>query len=101
MTHLGWLVSKDKFDQARKVLDFKFKGVPGYDVDRELGIIAATIEKQRQWDREAKAEGPFAMFKGLNGKRFLIGSWPKVLQQVSTGPFLLDKSQEAHNHTTS
>ena len=65
-------------DKARNVLVFKYKDVPEYDIDRELAIIAATIEKQRQWDREAKAEGAFAIFKGLNGKRFLIGSWPKV-----------------------
>jgi hydrogenase-4 membrane subunit HyfE len=44
-------------------------------------IIAGTIELQRKWDREAAAEGPFAILQGLNLKRFLIGSWPKVLQQ--------------------
>ncbi|WWC60692.1 uncharacterized protein I303_103268 [Kwoniella dejecticola CBS 10117] len=76
-----WLASKGKFDKARAVLEKKFSGIPDYDIDGELAIIAATIEKQREWDREAAAEGTLAIFKGLNGKRFLIGSWPKVLQQ--------------------
>lgn len=65
-------------DRARKILDSNYKGVPGYDSDRELGIIAATIERQRENDQAARAEGPLAIFKGLNGKRFLIGSFPKV-----------------------
>ncbi|WVW83082.1 hypothetical protein I302_105100 [Kwoniella bestiolae CBS 10118] len=76
-----WLVSKGKLDKARNVLVKKFQNIPEYDIDGELAIIAATIERQRQWDREAAAEGSWAIFKGLNGKRFLIGSWPKVLQQ--------------------
>ncbi|WWD20939.1 hypothetical protein CI109_105417 [Kwoniella shandongensis] len=76
-----WLMSKGRVEKARKVLQFKYGSVPGYDMERELGIIAATIEHQKRWDILAKAEGPFAMLKGLNGKRFLIGSWPKVLQQ--------------------
>lgn len=64
--------------KAIKVLKFKYGGIEGYDLDQELGIIAATIEEQRQWDIIAKAEGSLAIFKGLNLKRFLIGSWPKV-----------------------
>ncbi|RSH94199.1 hypothetical protein EHS25_004002 [Saitozyma podzolica] len=83
-----WLVSKGKIERARKTLEYRFGAIPGYDIDGELSIIAVTIEKQRHWDREAKAEGPLAIFKGLNGKRFLIGSWPKVLQQfVGLGVF--------------
>jgi len=76
-----WLVSKGKIDQARRVLAKKNGKVPGYDVDAEVGIVVATLERQREWDREAAAEGPFAMLKGLNGKRFIIGAWPKTLQQ--------------------
>lgn len=41
-------------------------------------IIEATIEDQKRYARESKSEGVMAMFKGLNGKRFLIGSFPKV-----------------------
>jgi hypothetical protein len=78
---IGWLVSKGKVDKARKVLESKYKNVKGYNIDGELAIIAATIEQQRAMAAAGKAEGPFAIFKGLNGKRFLIGSWPKVLQQ--------------------
>ena len=69
-------------DKARKILEFKFASVAGYDIERELGIIHATIERQREWDRQVKASGPLAIFKGLNGKRFLIGSWPKVSRGV-------------------
>jgi len=76
-----WLVGKGKLDQARKVLAMKNGKVPGYDVDAEVGIMVATIERQREWDAEAAAEGPFAMLQGLNLKRFFIGAWPKTLQQ--------------------
>jgi hypothetical protein len=65
-------------EQAKKVLSNKSKTIPGYDVEVELGIISATIERQREFSREQKLNGKFAIFKGLNGKRFLIGSWPKV-----------------------
>ena len=74
-------MGKGRNEQARKVLVQKYQNVPGYDIDHELSIIEATIERQRAWSLEAKAHGPLAIFKGLNGKRFLIGSWPKVLQQ--------------------
>lgn len=76
-----WLVSKGKNVQAKKILTMKFSGVPQYDIDTELAIIEATIEDQRAFDKLSKAEGPLAMLKGLNLKRFLIGSFPKVLQQ--------------------
>lgn len=73
-----WLVSKGKIDQARKILLFKNHSVPDYDIESELNVIILTIEQQRQWDHAARAEGPFAILKGLNLKRFLIGCWPKV-----------------------
>lgn len=78
---VGWLMGKGRKDRARNVLVQKYQNVPEYDIDYELSIIEATIERQRAWSLEAKAHGPLAIFKGLNGKRFLIGSWPKVLQQ--------------------
>jgi len=65
-------------DKARKILSSNFKDVPGYDCEPELGVVVATIEMQQEWDRQAKSEGPFAIFQGLNLKRFLIGSWPKL-----------------------
>lgn len=73
-----WLVSKGKMDKARKILANKSKTIPGYDVETELGIIEATVERQRVYSIEQKLNGRFAMFKGLNGKRFFIGCWPKV-----------------------
>lgn len=63
------------------MLENKFKNVEGYNYDSEIAIMASTIETQRLMAIASKAEGPLAMLKGLNGKRFLIGSWPKVLQQ--------------------
>jgi SP family general alpha glucoside:H+ symporter-like MFS transporter len=59
--------------------------VQGYDVDQQVGIIAATIAQQKAWDIETKAQGPLAMLTGLNLKRFLIGSWPKVCFRLQTG----------------
>jgi len=75
---------KGKIEKAKSVLERKFGDVPGFDVERELGIIAATIEVQQEFDRQAKAEGPLGIFKGLNGKRFIIGSWPKVSLSTNT-----------------
>jgi SP family general alpha glucoside:H+ symporter-like MFS transporter len=76
-----WLVSKGKNEQAKKILASKFSNVPQYDVETEFAIIEATIENQREFDKASKSEGSLAMLKGLNLKRFLIGSFPKVLQQ--------------------
>lgn len=74
-------MSKGKKDQCRKVLEWKFKGIAGADVDKELLIMEQTIAEEQRWNEIYKSQGMFAIFKGLNLKRFLIGSWPKVLQQ--------------------
>ncbi|WWD22218.1 hypothetical protein CI109_106709 [Kwoniella shandongensis] len=75
-----YLVGKGKLDKCRKTLNKLNAKVPGYDVEQEIGIMAATIEVMRLADIEGKrANGRFDIFKGLNGKRFLIGSYPKVL----------------------
>lgn len=66
---------------ASKVLKWKYGNIPGYSVEEEVAIIAATIEQQRIWRMEQGANGHWGMLKGLNLKRFLIGSYPKVLQQ--------------------
>lgn len=73
-----WLVSKGRIDKARQILQKKNGSVVGYDLEAELGIIVQTIELQKQEALASKAIGPLAIFKGLNGKRFLIGSYPKV-----------------------
>lgn len=78
-----WLARRGKIDQARKVLDRTYKGVPGNDSDRQMGIILASIEQQRKRNAETDALGPFAMLKGLNLKQFLIGSYPKALSRKS------------------
>jgi len=75
-----WLARMGQQDKARKVLQDKYGQVEGYDIQHELDIINAVIEQQLEWERHAKAQGPFAIFQGLNGKRFLIGCYPKVLQ---------------------
>ena len=71
-------MSKGKTEQARKILERKFKGVPGYDTDNELSIIVNTIEMQKSYNKQAGITGRLAIFKGLHLKRFLIASWPKV-----------------------
>lgn len=80
---LGWLVRKGKLDKARKVLAFVNKGVPGYNLEEEIAVMSHTIEAESE-KRSAKIS-QFAVFKGLNLKRFFIGAWPKILQQVSLG----------------
>lgn len=77
-----WLVGKGRMDRARKVLVQKYGKVEGYDIDHELSIMEATVQQQREWALVAKAQGPLAMLTGLNLKRFLIGSWPKVRIQA-------------------
>jgi SP family general alpha glucoside:H+ symporter-like MFS transporter len=79
-----WLVSKGRLEDARKILQKKNSSVPGYDLDAELGIIVHTIELQRQEAKLAKLEGPLSMLQGLNLKRFLIGSYPKVSTSTLT-----------------
>lgn len=75
-------MSKDKIELARKVLLLKNKHVPDFDVERELAIMAHSVEEQRRFTQNAKEGGFFAVFKGLNRKRFFIGCWPLVLQLV-------------------
>ena len=75
---LGWCVRKGKVDTARNILSRTYKGVPGFDLETEIGILEATVEIQKVYDLQVKQEGPLAIFKGLNLKRFLIGSYPKV-----------------------
>lgn len=75
------MIGKGKNGQAKKVL-LKLNGhIPEYDVDREFAVIAGTIEAQRQANLAMKRISNWELFRGLNLKRFLIGSWPKVLQQ--------------------
>jgi SP family general alpha glucoside:H+ symporter-like MFS transporter len=76
-----WAVRHGKVDLARRILTSSYKGVDKFDVDKELNIMLYTVEVQKQHDSDANLLGPFAIFKGLNGKRFLIGAWPKILQQ--------------------
>jgi SP family general alpha glucoside:H+ symporter-like MFS transporter len=52
--------------------------VEDYDIQHEMAIINSVIEQQLEWELYARAQGPFAVFQGLNGKRFLIGCYPKV-----------------------
>jgi SP family general alpha glucoside:H+ symporter-like MFS transporter len=76
-----WAVRHGKVDLARRILTSSYKGVDKFDVDKELNIMLYTVEVQKQHDSDANLLGPLAIFKGLNGKRFLIGAWPKILQQ--------------------
>lgn len=69
---------KGKLDKAKNVLERKFGGIEGYDVETELAVLVGTVEKQKQYNAEMKLTGRFAIFKGLHLKRFLIASWPKV-----------------------
>jgi hypothetical protein len=73
-----WTARKGKLDRTRKILEYTHRGVRGYNVERELGIILHTIEVQRENDAATRAMGFTAVLRGLNGKRFLIGSYPKV-----------------------
>lgn len=65
-----------RMDQARKVLNFVNKGVPGFSLDQELAIIHETLEEEARL--RAVDVSQFAIFKGLDRKRFIIGCWPKV-----------------------
>ena len=43
--------------------------------------MVATVEEERRIASETKNEGKLAVFKGINGWRLFIASWPKVMQQ--------------------
>lgn len=43
--------------------------------------MTATIEEERYTAKRDSQEGIWAVFKGQNLIRFLIASWPKIVQQ--------------------
>jgi len=43
--------------------------------------MSATIEHERYIAKREKQEGIFAVFQGTNFIRFIIASWPKIVQQ--------------------
>ncbi|GMK54163.1 hypothetical protein CspeluHIS016_0107490 [Cutaneotrichosporon spelunceum] len=56
-------------DKAVKVLKRLYGNIPDYDFDEEYGIIAKTIEHERETIRRNKASSWTDVFKGTNGKR--------------------------------
>ncbi len=78
-----WLLSKGKVQKAEAIMIKKFGNVEGFDIPAEMAIMQATIDQQREWDAQARLEGPLAIFKGLNGKRFLIGCVSGLTRPIS------------------
>lgn len=77
-----YLLTKGKEEQARKLLVRLKGGVPGYNVDAEIAFLTHTIEDQRS---RAGSNGKIPLrqiFSGLNLKRLVIATWPKLTQQA-------------------
>ncbi|KAL3481246.1 general substrate transporter [Aspergillus californicus] len=76
-----WLVGKDRFENAEKVLQVCNGKVEGYDSQEQIGIMTATIMEERHIAQRDQQEGMWAVFQGRNLLRFVIAAWPKITQQ--------------------
>lgn len=76
-----WLVSKGKFDQAKKTLSRLHCDVPDYDVDRQLQVLTVSIDHERATAAEQRAEKWYSIFKGTDGYRTLVALWTLLSQQ--------------------
>ncbi|KIA75552.1 hypothetical protein HK57_00692 [Aspergillus ustus] len=76
-----WLVGKDHFERAEKVLNVCNGRVEGYDTQQQIGIMTATIMEERHIAQRDSQQGMWAVFQGRNLLRFLIAGWPKITQQ--------------------
>ncbi|KAJ5669429.1 hypothetical protein N7462_010499 [Penicillium macrosclerotiorum] len=76
-----WLVSKGKLDKAAKVLQSYNGKVDGYDVQEQLEVMTTTVAQERILAEQNSKVGIWEVFKGRNFIRFIIASWPKIVQQ--------------------
>lgn len=76
-----WLVSKDKFAQAERVLRRCHGQVPGFDVMEQLGAMRATVALERRLAETSHQAGAWEVFRGRNLLRFVVAGWPKLTQQ--------------------
>lgn len=93
-----WLVSKGKLEDARKVLtrchvDHEEEEIREQIVSHSTydgqgaypnvakDAMAATIAHERVVAEQNAELGALALFKGRNFIRFIIASWPKIVQQ--------------------
>ncbi|CEJ59439.1 Putative D-isomer specific 2-hydroxyacid dehydrogenase [Penicillium brasilianum] len=76
-----WLVSKGKLDKAAKVLNFFNGKVDGYDVQEQIEVMTTTVAQERIMAEQNSEEDTWAVFRGRNLIRFIIASWPKIVQQ--------------------
>jgi hypothetical protein len=44
--------------------------------------MTSTIALERQIAKDRSEESAWAIFQGRNGVRFIIGAWPKIIQQL-------------------
>ncbi|KAH7126472.1 general substrate transporter [Dactylonectria estremocensis] len=76
-----WLVSKGKFDEAKKTLSRLHCDVPDYNVDRQLQVLTLSIDHERATAAEQRAEQWYSIFKGTDGYRTLVALWTLLSQQ--------------------
>ena len=79
-----WLVERNRVADAEKVLASTHRGIAEYDVQRELGIIVATVEHERLLDTtEASNQLMQIVQDRTNLWRLFIAFWPKAMQQLT------------------
>ncbi|KAH7339191.1 general substrate transporter [Pyrenochaeta sp. MPI-SDFR-AT-0127] len=76
-----WLVSKGKLDKAKKVLNKYHGDLDDHEVQEQIDVMSATVAHERLLADQNKELDTWAVFRGRNLLRFLISSWPKVVQQ--------------------
>ncbi|KAL6705693.1 hypothetical protein ACN47E_006482 [Coniothyrium glycines] len=76
-----WCVGKGRLDQAHGVLSMCHERHENFDTQEQIDVMSATISHERILSEQNKELGIWAIFKGRNLLRFLIASWPKIVQQ--------------------
>jgi SP family general alpha glucoside:H+ symporter-like MFS transporter len=75
-----WLIQTKRHERAKKTLAWLHKGVPGYQVDEQVAIMENTVVEERKQNAVIGGLG-LGIFRGTNGWRLFIASWPKICQQ--------------------
>ncbi|CAK7229980.1 hypothetical protein SBRCBS47491_007431 [Sporothrix bragantina] len=79
-----WLVERNRVKDAEKVLASTHRGIEQYDIERELGIIVATVEHERLLDKTESTNQLLQIVQDrTNLWRLFIAFWPKAMQQFT------------------
>lgn len=85
----AWCISNGKTEQARKALQFLYKGVPDFDIDRHYQATLLAVEHEREVAAQRKSEKWYSIFKGIDGFRTIVSCCTLMAQMfIGLGLFL-------------